>query len=52
MKGIFFTLLHLVLNQKNILQLSYMIIAAFNYLMVEIYSISGNLTLQEWMILS
>ena len=52
MKGIFFTLLHLVLNQKNIQLLSYMIIAVFNFLMVEIYSISGNLILQKWMILS
>ena len=51
-EGIFFTLLHLVLNQKNIQLLSYMIIVVFNFLMVEIYSISGNLTLQEWMILS
>lgn len=52
MKGIFFTLLHLVLNQKNIQLLSYMIIVVFNFLMVEIYSISGNLILQKWMILS
>ena len=49
--GLFDTLLHLVLNQKNIQLLSYMIIVVFNFLMVEIYSISGNLTLQEWMIL-